>query len=1097
LVWIDISTHSQIIKINVVTLATYFSESETRTEVLVKGILNRAAAASLTLLAILSAPAFAQAQGHVQMPAGLDSSPYIGAPVTSGGPAIAQRIGQVQVAIKLVDAPLVVAVGANAKQNGIAMSTAQQQAYVAQINQKQDAVMTQARALGAVELGRVSKAHNALIVTIDASQVQSLQSIGGVAAVRSLLDPPLTNSLIPGDTNPDLANVAAYIGAAAVRQNGYTGQGVRVAMLDTGIDYTHYNLGGSGNVADYNTALAVATGTPPPNLFPTSKVVGGYDFVGEVWPNGPLAPDPNPLDLNGHGSHTADILGGKSLDGVHVGIAPGTQLYAVKVCSSVSTACSGIAILEGLDFALDPTGTGTLNNAVDLISMSIGGDFGQREADDQEAFTDIVQFGVVAVVSAGNSGNIPYVLAGPAATPEVLAAGATTSVVAVDIPLVINSPAAIAGSYTNTATLDFAPITGPVNGNIAYVGQGCPASGATPADTYLANPAGKIALIDRGVCAVSLKIDRAAQAGAIGVLIGLTAPGDAVSFSNGGGTNFVPTLVITQATSNSIKSALASNSVNGTISPANAIPLSGNMASFSSRGPNFSYSMLKPDLAAPGTISAAQPGTGFLETTESGTSFACPTEAGVAALLLSKNRMLAPLDIKTLLMENSEAAVYINNATQPGVLAPMSWMGAGEVRADRATASTTAAWDSSDPLAVSISFGTTRLFANQTLRKKIVVRNYTNHSRLYTLSNSYRDAPNMTGVTLLFPATVSVPANGSATFNLSATINTANLPLWPFVGGSNSNNGNLLQSVEYAGYLTLTDAGDAVHLPWHILPHKADNLSPSSTSVSLGGNPQILNLTNSNGAVTGQVDTFSLTGVNATPTNPEPPPVGSDAPVINLHAAGLRLICLSADCSQLGVQFAINTFEQRAHPDVPAEFDVHIDVNNDGTDDFVVFNEDIGLATTGVNSGQNGVFVADLTNNTASGPYFYSIADLSTANIILTAPLSALQTSTGLQLGVSSPFTFSVLAFDNYFTGNLTDMIGPMRYELDMPKFYSDLATYSVPPNGSVPAVIIPNNAANPYFTGPYNGNSPSQTGLLLMYRDAVNGHEVDLVNVN
>jgi hypothetical protein len=143
-----------------------------------------------------------------------------------------------------------------------------------------------------------------------------------------------------------------------------------------------------------------------------------------------------------------------------------------------------------------------------------------------------------------------------------------------------------------------------------------------------------------------------------------------------------------------------------------------------------------------------------------------------------------------------------------------------------------------------------------------------------------------------------------------------------------------------------------------------------------------------------------------------------------------------------------------------------------------------------VNSGQNGVFIADLTTATASGPYFYTEADLDSANAILTAPLSALQTSTGLQLSVSTPFTFSVLAFDNAFTGNLTDLIGPMQYELDMPKVYPAASTFTVPANGSTSMLVFPNNAANVYLTGPYNGHSPSQTGLLLMYTDGKAGQE-------
>jgi subtilisin family serine protease len=993
--------------------------------------------------------------------------------------------GLVQVGIKLQDPPLVVAVGQNAKQNGITMTAAQQQAYLAMIKQKQDAVMSQVASLGGVELGRVSKAHNALAVSIDASALQAIHAISGVVAVR-----PLADYQIYAAPVPDLATTEAYIGAAAVQMGGFTGQGVRVALLDTGIDYTHYNLGGSGNVADYQAALAVAASTPPPSLFPTSKVVGGYDFTGEQWPNAPLAPDPNPLDLNGHGSHTSDILGGKSLDGVHKGIAPGTQLYAVKVCSSVSSACSGVAILEGLDFALDPNNTGTLNNAVDIISMSIGGDFGQREADDSEAFTDIVNFGVVSVVSAGNSGDIPYILGGPSGTPEVLSLAATNSVVASAIPLVINSPAGIAGTYTNTATLDWAPINSAVTGNIVYVGRAC------PGDALLANPAGKIALADRGTCAVSLKVDNVATAGAIGVLIGLVAPGDAISFSNGGGSNFPPSLVITQSTSSIIKSALGSSTVNGTISPANAISLASNIASFSSRGPNYSYNMLKPDMSAPGTMSAAQPGTGNGETVESGTSFSCPTTAGVAALLLSKNHTLAPVDVKALLIETTETNVFENAATQPGILAPLSRGGSGEVRADRAAAATTAVWDSSAPLAVSMSFGTYRLNTNQSFKKKLVVKNYSSTGRTYTISNTYRDAPNTTGVTITAPTSVFVAANSSSSVTVTATVNAATLPTWTLNGGSQGGNGELLNTVEYAGLLTFSSNLESVHIPWHILPHKAANVAPVSTSVTLSGNPAMLNLTNTNGALAGAVSIFSLTGTGTQfPPSVLPAP-GSDFAVINLQAAGVRLICLDANCATFGAQFAITTFGQRSHPDVPAEFDIHIDINNDGSDDLVIFNEDIGLATSGVNSGQNGVFIADLAAGTARGPYFYSIADLDSANIIYTVPLSAMVTASGKSLGVSTPFSYSVLAFDNYFTGNLTDLILNMAYELDMPKVYPGTTDFAAPPNTTTPVTIFPNNAANVYFTGPYNGNSPSQTGLLFMYTNAKTGQETSSVLV-
>jgi minor extracellular serine protease Vpr len=166
----------------------------------------------------------------------------------------------------------------------------------------------------------------------------------------------------------------------------------------------------------------------------------------------------------------------------------------------------------------------------------------------------------------------------------------------------------------------------------------------------------------------------------------LVAPGDAITFSNGGGTDFVQSLVITQADSNVIRGALASSPVNATLSPDNAVSLASNIAGYSSRGPNYSYSMLKPDMSAPGTIVAADPGTGNGQSSASGTSFSTPLVGGAAALLLSRDHSLTPLDVKALLMETSDPAVYNNVQTQPGVLAPLSRAGVGELRVDRAVA---------------------------------------------------------------------------------------------------------------------------------------------------------------------------------------------------------------------------------------------------------------------------------------------------------------------------------------------------------------------------------------------------------------------------
>ena len=99
-------------------------------------------------------------------------------------------------------------------------------------------------------------------------------------------------------------------------------------------------------------------------------------------------------------------------------------------------------------------------------------------------------------------------------------------------------------------------------------------------------------------------------------------------------------------------------------------------------------------------------------------------------------------------------------------------------------------------------------------------------------------------------------------------------------------------------------------------------------------------------------------------------------------------------------------------------------------------------------------------------------------------------------MNYNTKFTYSALAFDNYYTGDLTDEITGMTYELDMPKNYAT-ATFSVPAGFSGSISIVPNNAANIYFGSPYNGNSPSQIGLLFMYTNGKTGMESSMVVVN
>lgn len=989
-------------------------------------------------------------------------------------PSLAGVKGEIDVIVQLAGQPLSVANGKNAKSLGGLLNRQQQRAHSAALSRDQDTMLARLLALGGREVARTRIAYNAVIVRIDAEQLYAVASYRDVVSVR----PTREYSL-------DLSATVPYIGAAIAQAQGATGAGVTVGVIDSGIDYTHYNLGGEGTLAAYEAAygstITDTRNTTRDGLFPTAKVVEGHDFVGELWPNAAAVQDDDPIDFQGHGTHVADIIGGRSADGLHKGVAPDVKLISAKVCSSIATSCNGVAMLQALDYMLDPNGDGSMDDAVDVINMSIGSSYGQIQDDTSLASTNAVNAGVVVVASAGNSADRPFITGSPGSTPEVLSVAQTEVPGALAYPLVIDSPASIAGSYTNTATVEWAPIAGSTSGEVVPVpGLACDAGSVPP------TVAGKIALINRGSCSISLKVANATAAGATAVILGLIAPGDAVSFSNGGECvgQCVPTLVVTQAVANAIRGATtATTVVNATISDANAVSRKGWIVGTSSRGPSTSFAAIKPEIGAPGASVSAIAGTGNGEEAFGGTSGAAPMVAGSAALLLSKDPSLTPTLVRALLANTADPQVFQRAPVGEGtVLVPITRIGGGEVRVNKALASRTAMWDD-ETKTPALSFGYHSVTYPKVLQRTVKVRNFSNKTRRYSVQKSFRyDNDASSGaVTLWAPSTVTVPANGTATFKVRMTIDPAKLGDWPYtgLGGSQGGNGAMLQDAEYDGYLTLKDATDSVHLPWQVLPKKAALVQAIGSRVVIPANRDSaqLPLLNLAYAKAGEVDAFALLGTSARIPRAQLPGPGENFAVVDLQALGARLVDFGG--GQFGIQVAVSTYGTRAHPSYPAEFDVYLDVNADGVDDFVLYTAELtGFAATG----QTVVNVFNLRTGTATA-YFYADTDLETGNVILTAPLSVMGASP------SSQMVISALAFDNYFTGSLTDSIDGKVFTLGLPRF-----DVSAPPA----AGVAPLSLVRLTVTAPAGGDtaSPSQEGLLFFYRDGNEGLEADVVPV-
>jgi len=325
----------------------------------------------------------------------------------------------VQVVVKLPGDPVAI----EQSKAGGRLAADRKRAIKADLRGRQDALRDQLTARGARVMANFQSAINGIKVTVPAGRVAELAALPGVAAV------------LPVETvTPDNAVSVPLIGAPTVWDGGaagFRGEGRKVAIIDTGIDYTHANFGGPGTAAAFTRAAATSTQPADPALFGPAapKVKGGIDLVGDAYNASsadPAAqvphPDPNPLDCNGHGSHVAGTAAGYgvSADGTRFagpydaatpansfrigpGVAPLADLYAVRVFG-----CTGSTnvVVDALDWAVD--------NDMDVVNMSLGSPFGRPDDATAEASNNAALAGVVVVASAGNSGASPYITGSPA-----------------------------------------------------------------------------------------------------------------------------------------------------------------------------------------------------------------------------------------------------------------------------------------------------------------------------------------------------------------------------------------------------------------------------------------------------------------------------------------------------------------------------------------------------------------------------------------------------------------------------------------------------------------------------------------------------------
>jgi subtilisin family serine protease len=653
-------------------------------------------------------------------------------------------------------------------------------------------------------------------VNTDAAGVKALASRSDVVKVSRIIPKTATN-----------ANTANLVHALNTwKFSGDTGKGVRIGVIDTGLDYTHADFGGPGTSAAYDAALATDTSPTWRSRLPQlgkDKVLGGFDLAGDDYNADPTSadyqpipqPDKNPLDCNEHGTHVAGIAagygvtkGGKTFSGKYAnldadklmqmkigpGMAPRAQLYSLRVFG-----CAGSTdlVLEALDRAMDPNGDGNTKDHFDLINLSVGSDDGVVDDPENAVVASLAAHGVLPVISMGNGGDNTDIGGAPGNAQASLAVASSVDSFQMRDGLEVNAPADVSGISAGQFSVAYdwpnnGPSGQPVTGDVVKIPATAPfdqpsatnntdgCAALSPGET--AAVVGKVAWLywdDNDAtrrCGSVARSTNVANAGAVGAIFTSNLDVFAAGIT---GSATIPVIQLPKAQTDRLTPAVDANTLNVTFDGANQATvkditpaINDTLSSFSSRGTHGSLGVVKPDVTAPGdTIASAGMGTGNNVLVISGTSMASPLVAGVSALVKSQHPDWSPLWLKSAVMNTARHDVWTGDGHTGDRFAPAR-VGSGRVDARAAVRTTSIAYTQGANQPVSASFGVVEAPVDNgpvTRTKTIVVRNLSNKKASYKLSY---DAVNVgTGVTYsISPKTLKVAAHKKGTATLTMTV---------------------------------------------------------------------------------------------------------------------------------------------------------------------------------------------------------------------------------------------------------------------------------------------------------------------------------------
>lgn len=397
-----------------------------------------------------------------------------------------------------------------------------------------------------------------------------------------------------------------FVGADIPRLQGIDGEGVKIAVIDTGVDFNHPDLMGWG---------------------PEGKVVGGYNFIRE----GEL-----PMDNNGHGTQVAGVL---AADGQLKGIAPKAKILAYKVSEDGNEVSSDL-IIKAIEKAIE--------DKVDIINISLGVNKTNTQID--SAVTKALEKGIFVVTAAGNDGPELGTIGSPGRNFGSVTVGATYNNLTSSL---------VATLEVNEKPYTVIPMVGSSNLDESIEGQIIFGVYGKEKDLTGVNVKDSILLVERGsdvegeLLYFSIKEENAANAGAKALIVYNNEPGIFLGelthkFVEPGYQPRIPVVSIDREEGLEIKEIIQEEnfaSLHLFLNPDFVVY-------FSSRGPVSPF-YIKPDLVAPGAyINTTQNNASYNFT--SGTSYAAPHVSGAAALLIQKNPGIHHHDIRSLLLTTVE-----------------------------------------------------------------------------------------------------------------------------------------------------------------------------------------------------------------------------------------------------------------------------------------------------------------------------------------------------------------------------------------------------------------------------------------------------------